>query len=315
MPQSLLPPSFPIPRKRRKSLTGPASPIWRKDIDVDEIVAAIQSGYTITEIARALHCNRQTVTKHLRSKVNVVLCRKRPDVTAEVILQGLETGVSLDEVARHLHCSADVLRRRLRAAGVPPLGSPQFRCWRPDITPAMVAAARRDGMSLPQLVTHFSDSIAFIILRLREAGMPLQLGPADLGNHRHLRRTKRFRRDVSVPAILRAFMEGCNTYDDAARRLRCDTSTIIYRLQHAGLIPRHHHAPRKRPDVTAEDVLACWRQGLPLKAIRHRFHCHERIVMARLREAGIENPRRREPRPPLHLPTSRLDAIDPFTFS
>lgn len=273
-----------LPTRRRR----------RPDVDADHIVEAIKQGYTIRELARLLHCHVETVGRRLRGRASIWLKRRRPDISVDNVLELVASGVCIDEAARLLHCSRTLLTRRLRAAGIKPLATPARRTLRPDMTPQTVVAARKAGMSMPQLVHHFRESVALIISRLRESGRAIRLTPLDMG--RILRGPRPFekRRDLSVPAILHALVEGCDTLDAVARRLRCARGSVWKRLLRAGLVPERRGV--RRADVKPEDVLECWRQGLSFDAIGRRFHCTEKLVLKRLHQAGLENPKQRAPR-------------------
>jgi group I intron endonuclease len=107
-----------LPAPRRE-----ASPVYRHDLDNNEMVCLYRSGLSLKEVAAIVGCSafgvKNRLVNHLGMQLRPTNNIPNPDFDTIEIINLYQTGMSTKEVGQRLGCSSVTVRNRLKGAGVP----------------------------------------------------------------------------------------------------------------------------------------------------------------------------------------------------
>jgi uncharacterized protein (DUF433 family) len=101
---------------------------YRKDVTVEAVTAAYESGMRLDEMVLQFRCSMATLLNRLREG-GVARRREgfggtgrpvRVDVTVEASVALYRQGLTLEEIAERLHCTGTTVSNRLKTVGIRP---------------------------------------------------------------------------------------------------------------------------------------------------------------------------------------------------
>lgn len=98
---------------------GNLNPFYRDDLKNEQFIEMYKEGFSLSEIARQLNCDRKTINYRFKQLgINIILQPNQKSLPDEEIIRIYESGNTLEEIASKYKVSSWVIRDRLIKAGI-----------------------------------------------------------------------------------------------------------------------------------------------------------------------------------------------------